>query len=82
VTRRAYHPPEAVERVRALAERALPVDEFVAWADGPISDEEMAENVALIRWFLRRYPTPAARLRYARRRQRELARTMAHAARR
>jgi hypothetical protein len=78
MTRKASFTPDAVERVRALAERELPLDEFIAWADGPISEEEMAENIELIRWFIRRYPTPAERLRSARRRQLQLARTTAH----
>jgi len=78
MTRRATWSPEDVAAVRALAERRLSPEEFSAWADGPIAPEEMEENIALIRWFLRRYPTPAERLRYARRRTRELARTTAH----
>jgi hypothetical protein len=78
MTRKAHFTSDAVERVRALAERELPHDEFIAWADGPISDEEMAENIALIQWFTRRYPTPAERLRSARRRQVQLARTTAY----
>lgn len=78
MTRRASFPPDAVAEVRALANRRLSPEEFAAWADGPIPADEMAENMALIRWFRRRYPTPAARLRYARRRAEELARTTAH----
>jgi hypothetical protein len=53
----------------------LSKEEFATWADGPIPEDELAENVSLIRWFLRRYPTPAARLRYARRHQEWLARS-------
>ncbi len=55
-------------------ERRLPVDEFdrrleaaLASARGPEGDE-MRE---LIDWFLRKYPTPLARLAYARRKYRE-----------
>lgn len=81
MSRRAYHPPEAIARVRELAERPLPLDGFRAWADGPMPPEELAEKIDLIRWFLRRYPTPEARLRSARRRQLQLARTIAHATR-
>ncbi len=82
MTRRALFTPEAAERVRELADRQLSPEEFRAWADGEIPPEEMAENVDLIRWFVRRYPTPAARLRSARRRPIPLARTIAHASKR
>jgi hypothetical protein len=77
MTRRAWFAPDVRADVAALANRQLPLDEFRAWADGPIGDEERAEMIELIDWFIRRYPTPAARLQSARRRQRQLARTVA-----
>jgi hypothetical protein len=62
-------PPNAQERarIRALAERTLSPEEFRSALAVPIGPEEMEENRELIRWFCRRYPTPAARLAYARR---------------
>jgi hypothetical protein len=38
-----------------------------AYLDAPISEAEREEVLALIRWFQRRYPTPAERLAYVRR---------------
>lgn len=58
--------PEALARVRALAERQLSPDEARAALAIPLSPEEQEESRSLIRWFRRRYPTPAARLAYAR----------------
>ena len=58
---------EDVEHVRALAERRLSRDEWEAYVGQPPTDEEREETSALLDWFLRRYPTPADRLRYARR---------------
>ena len=59
------------ERARALArahaERVLSPEAFAEALGAPISDAEMAEHRALIRWFVTRYPTPAQRLAYARR---------------
>jgi hypothetical protein len=36
------------------------------YLDAPITDEERAEVLALVRWFARRYPAPIDRLAYAR----------------
>jgi hypothetical protein len=58
--------PAAVRRVRELADRALSVEEFRAWADGPIGEEERRGIEELIAWYTKRYPTPAARLAHAR----------------
>jgi len=58
---------EALARVRALAERTLGAEEFRSALASPLSEAELEETRSLIRWFRRRYPTPAARLAYARR---------------
>lgn len=78
MTRYARFEPDAIARVEELAERKLTPEEFRSWADGEIPEAEMQEMVELIRWFVRQYPTPAQRLRSARRRQLQLARTVAH----
>lgn len=78
MTVRAHASADAIARVEALASRRLTADELRAWADSPIGPEELADSMALIRWFVRRYPTPAARLQWARKRSEDLARTTAH----
>ncbi len=60
-------PPEALARLRALAERQLSPEEFRAALAVPLGEREEEESRSLIRWFRRRYPTPAERLAYARR---------------
>ena len=77
MTARARADARAIREVESIAQRQLELDEFRAWADGEIPPDEMAEMVALIRWFVRRYPTPADRLRSARRRHVQTARTIA-----
>lgn len=55
---------------RALADavnRALTPEEARAYVDQPISPEEREGVLSLMRWFLRRYPTPLERLAYVRR---------------
>ncbi|HLA76172.1 MAG TPA: hypothetical protein VJU18_01205 [Vicinamibacteria bacterium] len=59
--------PEALARVRALAERVLGEQEFREALAIPLGEDEVAESRSLIRWFRRRYPTPGERLAYARR---------------
>ncbi len=58
--------PEAVARVRALAERRLSDEEFDAYVNAPMSDEERKEILASFTWFTKRYPTPGGRLAAAR----------------
>jgi hypothetical protein len=53
--------------VRALSERQLSPEEFRAALAIPLGEGEEEESRSLIRWFRRRYPTPADRLAYARR---------------
>jgi hypothetical protein len=57
---------EALAEVRRLAERRLSAEEFDAWVNAPMGEDERAEILSLIEWFTRRYPTPAARLAQAR----------------
>lgn len=59
--------PETRARIRAMAERALTADEVREALAIPLGEAEREEAVSLIRWFRRRYPTPGARLAYARR---------------
>jgi hypothetical protein len=67
VNRGSRPTPEALARIRAIAERTLTVEEVRAALAVPIGEAEADEARSLIRWFRRRYPTPAARLAYARR---------------
>jgi hypothetical protein len=59
--------PDAFARIRALAERQLSSEEIRAALAVPLGELEEEESRALIRWFRRRYPTPAERLAYVRR---------------
>ena len=59
--------PEARARLRLLAERQLSPEEVRAALAQPLGGAEEEESRSLIRWFRRRYPTPATRLAYARR---------------
>jgi hypothetical protein len=59
--------PRALARVRALSERQLSPEEVRAALAVPLGQDEEDESRSLIRWFRRRYPTPADRLAYARR---------------
>ncbi|MES1164534.1 MAG: hypothetical protein ABUR63_02150 [Verrucomicrobiota bacterium] len=59
--------PADVERVKALSERRLTPEEWDAYVNQPVTAEEEREMRELLSWFSRRYPTPADRLRYARR---------------
>lgn len=59
--------PHARARARALAERRVSVEELQAALAVPLSPAEREAVVSLVRWFCRRYPTAAARLRYVRR---------------
>ena len=53
-------------RVATLSARTLSADEIRAWLDTPIGDAEREEVLSLVRWFRRRYATPAERLAYVR----------------
>jgi hypothetical protein len=58
---------DALAPVLALSERRLSAEEARAALAVPLGEAEEEESRSLIRWFRRRYPTPAARLAYARR---------------
>jgi hypothetical protein len=67
VKRVALLDPEALTRVGALADRQLSPEEVRAALAVPLGEAEEEESRSLIRWFRKRYPTPAERLAYARR---------------
>jgi len=67
---------EARERVRKLAERELNPEEFDAYVNAPMSQDEREEILASVAWFTRRYPTPGERLAAARRGYQQWARSM------
>jgi hypothetical protein len=68
--------PEALARVRELADRVLDAEEFLRLLAVPIGEAEEEEARSLIRWFRRRYPTPAERLAYGRRAYRRWTRAL------
>ena len=55
-----------VREAKELANRQLTAAELRAYLDAPVSDAERDEAARLIRWFTRRYPSPAERLAYVR----------------
>jgi len=74
MTKRFEPPPsDAVDEIRRLGERRLSAAEFDAYVNAPMSEEERAQVLELIEWFVRRYPTPAERLAYGRRAYRRAA---------
>jgi hypothetical protein len=58
---------EALDRVRALAERQLSAEELNAYVHAPMTEAERQEILASVAWFRGRYPTPGERLAAARR---------------
>jgi hypothetical protein len=66
---RVFVPPDPAEVrvIREEFERPLTAEELRVVDAIPLGPEELEENVALIEWFCRRYPTPEERMRYARR---------------
>ena len=65
----------AVQATARFSNRRLTPEEFQAYVNAPVSEVERQEALRLIRWFKKRYPTPAERLAYA---QRSYARWTAH----
>lgn len=57
----------ALEAARRFTERTLTAAAFDAYVNAPVSEEEREEALRLIRWFSKRYRTPAERLAYVRR---------------
>ena len=55
------------DRLAAEVNRELTADQARAYLDQPITTDEREAVLGLVRWFRRRYPTPAERLAYARR---------------
>jgi hypothetical protein len=53
--------------LKTLAEEPLSMEEWRRRAAIPLTDDERERTLELVRWFRRRYPTPAERLAYARR---------------
>jgi hypothetical protein len=70
---------EALARVHALANETLEPEEFLRRLAIPIGEAEEAETRSLVRWFRRRYPTPAERLAYCRRAYRRWTKAVAAA---
>ena len=62
-----FDPPDEALRalLRAASEAPLSASEFRVRVDAPFTDWELENDLALIRWFNRRYPTPEARLVYS-----------------
>jgi len=58
--------PEALARVRQLAERQLTAKELDDYVHAPMSESERQEILDSIAWFRKRYPTPGQRLAAAR----------------
>jgi hypothetical protein len=54
-------------RLAELANRQLNAEEWQAQAAVPLSRDEVAATLELVRWFRERYPTATDRLTYARR---------------
>lgn len=60
-------------RARAIYERELTPEEFDRRLSAILADAEEVESMReLVRWFRSAYPTPQARLAYARRKAREM----------
>ena len=58
---------ETRARLKAMAERPLPLDEWYRRLAIPLSPEEIEHTREAVRWFRRRYPTAGERLAYVRR---------------
>jgi hypothetical protein len=54
-------------RVDELYNRRLSAEEFERLTSIPVTDEEVASTMELVRWFSRRYPSARERLAYVRR---------------
>lgn len=59
------NPAWARLELRTAAEQPLSTEEFQRYVEAPMTPEERENELALIRWFKRRYPTPGDRLAYS-----------------
>jgi hypothetical protein len=57
--------------IAAHVERQLSLDEYARRRSVPISDDDVAETMALVSWFRRRYPTVKERFAYVTRKYAE-----------
>ena len=55
------------ERLREATHRVVTAQEARDYLESPVSEREREDVLALVRWFRRRYATPADRLAYVRR---------------
>ncbi len=55
------------DALAAEVNRVLTADEARRYLEAPVTAEEREAVLELVRWFRRRYPTPAERLAYVRR---------------
>ena len=55
------------DRLRAAVDRVVSAQEAREYLESPVSEREREDVLALVRWFRRRYATPAERLAYVRR---------------
>ena len=55
------------DRLRAATDRVVSAQDARDYLECPVSEKEREGALALVRWFRRRYATPAARLAYVRR---------------
>jgi hypothetical protein len=62
----AARPPFAPE-LADLVERPLPREEFERRIRAPLTEQELQDAAALVRWFTGRYPTVGERFAYVRR---------------
>ncbi len=58
--------PEDFDQPASASEQQLSAADFDAYVSAPMSDREREEILSLVAWFTRRYPTPSARFRAAR----------------
>ena len=54
------------DRVAAIVNRRVSLDELREALEGPIGEDERAEILRLVQWFTRRYPSSEERLAYVR----------------
>lgn len=66
------------ERIAAAIDRNVTADEIQDALVGEIPPSEREDVEALVRWFMTRYPTPEARLRYVRQAHARWRRSMKH----